>query len=104
MKREKIIRKIKNTIEQYGTFYIGEVNGSEGIIVNEMGDLIALAEYFNGTTIELNVYDMNSISCDEIHTYELTYDALPKHILEEILFLVDLYETDNEKTFKRTQN
>ena len=69
-----------------------------------MGNLVAVAEYFNGTTIEVNIYDANSFSSDPIDDYELTYEELDKEILEQILFVAELYEADQEKTLKRISN
>jgi len=104
MQKRTIIKHIKRIIENYGTFNIGEVEGADGICVNEMGNLVALAEYFNGTTIEVNVYDPNSFSSDPISDYELTYEDLSKDTLQEILYLAELYEVDQEKTLKRCAN
>jgi len=101
MQKRTIIKRIKSIIENYGTFNIGEVEGADGICVNEMGNLVALAEYFNGTTIEVNVFDPNSFSSDPIDDYELTYEELDKDTLEQILFIAELFETDQEKTIKR---
>ena len=104
MQKRTIIKRIKTIIEKHETFSIGEVEGADGICVNEMGNLVALAEYFNGTTIEVNVFDPNSFSSDAIDSYELTYEELSKEILEEILFVAELFETDQEKTLKRCAN
>ena len=104
MQKKTIIKRIKSIIENYGTFNIGEVEGADGICVNEMGNLVALAEYFNGTTIEVNVYDPNSFSSDPISDYELKYEELSKEILEHILIIAEEYETDQEKTLKRISN
>ena len=101
MQKRTIIKNIKSIIETHGTFNIGEVEGAEGICVNVMGNLVALAEYFNGTTIEVNIYDADSFSSDPIDDYELTYDELDKDTLEQILFIAELFETDQEKTIKR---
>jgi len=104
MQKRTIIKRIKSIIEKHETFSIGEVEGADGICVNEMGGLVALAEYFNGTTIEVNVYDADSFSSDPIDDYELTYEELSKDTLEEILFVAELFETDQEKTLKRCAN
>jgi hypothetical protein len=101
MQKRTIIKRIKSIIEKHETFSIGEVEGADGICVNEMGGLVALVEYFNGTTIEVNVYDPNSFSSDPISDYELTYEELDKDTLEQILFIAELFETDQEKTIKR---
>jgi hypothetical protein len=104
MQKKKIIKRIKSIIENYGTFNIGEVVGADGICVNEMGNLVALVEYFNGTTVEVEVYETSSFSSDSISSYELTYEELDKDTLEQILFIAELFETDQEKTLKRISN
>ena len=104
MQKRTIIKRIKTIIDNYGSFSIGEVEGADGICVNEMGSLVSLAEYFNGTTIDVNIYEPSSFSSDEIDSYELTYEELSKEVLEEILFVAELYETDQEKTLKRISN
>jgi len=104
MQKKTIIKRIKSIIEKHETFSIGEVDGADGICVNEIGNLVALAEYFNGTTIEVNVFDPNSFSSDPISDYELTYEDLSKDTLQEILYLAELYEVDQEKTLKRCAN
>ena len=101
MEKQEIINKIQSIIEKYGTFHIGEVDGANGICVNEMGKFVGLAEYFNRTSVEVKVYEPESFSSDEIDSYELIYDDLTIDVLEEILFVAELYETDQEKTLKR---
>ena len=101
MEKQEIINKIQSIIEKYGTFHIGEVDGANGICVNEMGKFVGLAEYFNRTSVEVKVYEPESFSSDEIDSYELNYIDLTIEVLEEILFVADLYETDQEKTLKR---
>ncbi len=104
MQNRTIIKRIKNIILNYGTFNIGEVDGADGICVNEMGNLVALAEYFNLDFVEIQVYEPSSFSSDPISDYELTYEELSKETLEQILFVAELYETDQEKTIKRCAN
>ena len=104
MQKKTIIKRIKSIIEKHETFSIGEVDGADGICINGMGNLVALVEYFNGTTVEVNIYDANSFSSDPIDDYELTYEELSKETLEEILFVAELFETDQEKTLKRISN
>ena len=101
MEKQEIINKIQSIIEKYGTFHIGEVDGANGICVDSMGKFVGLAEYFNSTVIEVNVYEPESFSSDEVDSYELIYDDLTIDVLKEILFVAELYETDQEKTLKR---
>jgi hypothetical protein len=104
MQKKTIIKRIKSIIEKHDSFSIGEVYGADGICINEMGTYVGLAEYFNDTTIEVNVYETDSFSSDPIDDYELTYEELSKETLEEILFVAEMYETDQEKTLKRISN
>jgi hypothetical protein len=104
MQKRTIIKRIKSIIEKHDSFSIGEVFGADGICVSEMGNFVGLAEYFNDTTIEVNVYEPNSFSSDPIDDYELTYEELSKDTLEQILFVAEMYETDQEKTLKRMSN
>ena len=104
MEKIEIIARIKSIIEKHGTFSIGEVDSANSVLVNEMGNLVALGEYFNSTTVEISVYNASSFSSDEIDSYELTYEELPKEVLEEILFAAEIFETDSEKTLKRISN
>jgi hypothetical protein len=97
MEKLEIIARIKSIIEKYGTFSIGEVDSANSILVNEMGNLVALGEYFNSTTVEISVYNASSFSSDEIDSYELTYEELPKEVLEEILFAAEIFETEQEE-------
>jgi hypothetical protein len=107
MEKEQIIEEIKGIIENYGSFGSDEVEqagGSYSPCVNEMGNLVALAECFNSTAIAVNIYDPTSFSSDPIDDYDLTYEELDKDTLEQILFIAELFETDQEKTLKRISN
>ena len=104
MQKKTIIKRIKRIIENYGIFNIGEVDGADGICVNVMGNFVALAEYFNLDFVEINVYKPCGFSSDSYGSYELKYEELEKETLEQILFVADLYETDQEKTLKRCSN
>lgn len=104
MQKRTIIKYIKKIISEFGGFSIGEVEGADGICVQEMGNFVALAEEFNGDNIEVNVYEPDSFSSDPIDDYTLTYEELDKSVLEEILFLCEHYEADQLKTEKRISN
>lgn len=104
MQKKTIIKRIKSIIENYGSFNLFEVDGADGICVNEMGNLVALVEDFNSESVGVYVYNPDSFSSDPIDDYELTYEELSKDVLESILFVAELYETDQEKTLKRCAN
>jgi hypothetical protein len=100
MEKEQIIEEIKKIIVEVGGFGIGEVE-EDGIsyspCVNEMGNLVALAEEFNLNEVEVNVYNPNSFSSDPIDDYTLTYEELDKDVLEEILALCEQYKESQEE-------
>lgn len=104
MKKKKLIKEIKKILKECGTFGIGEVDYGNSITINEMGDLMALGEYFNYHTIDVRVYDIHSSDNDSIEEYEVAYEDLPKDVLEEILILAEQYEVGQMKTKKRISN
>jgi len=108
MQKRTIIKKIKAIINEWGSFGSGEVEGSMGETyspcVSSMGNLVALAEYFNLNEVEVNVYDPNSFSSDPIDDYTVTYEELSKDVLEEILDIAEAYDVDQYKTLKRISN
>ena len=68
MKKGSAVKRIKSIIKDYGAFNIGEVEGADGICVNEMGGLVALAEGF-GDKVTVEVYQPSGFSSDSIETY-----------------------------------
>ena len=104
MQKRSIIRKIKEIILNYGTFDIFEAEGADGVCVNEMGHIVALAEYFNHNCVEVKIYDPTSFTSDPIGDYEMKYEELSKEVLQAILDVALIYEADQEKTIKRCAN
>lgn len=89
------IKDIKEIITQYGSFGSGEVEiGGEtsSPLINEMGGLVALAEYFKESEIDVNVYEPASMSSDSMHSYTITYEELDEETLVKILELAQAYE------------
>ena len=101
MQKRSIEKKIKKIINEWGSFHLGEVEGAEGICVNQMGGLIAVAEHFDNNSVEINVYDTHSSNCNEIETYEEYYSDLSKEVLEAILYIAEMWEAESIKTEKR---
>jgi hypothetical protein len=104
MQKRTIIKKIKSIIADYGTFNIQEVENCNGVVVNEMGKLVSLAEAFTHTGVEVAVYEPSGFSSDGSDEHEILYEDLSKEILEELLVIAELYEVDQEKTVKRCSN
>jgi hypothetical protein len=97
MQKRTIIKRIKSIISEYGSFSVAEVEGESSPLINSMGkDSYVLAERFDSSVT--GVTYVHETETDE-NKYE--YEDLSKDTLEEILYLAELYETDQEKTIKR---
>jgi hypothetical protein len=100
MQKRTIIKSIKRIIELHGEFCVADMEAESSPIINSFGkDNIVLAERF-GKTVTGVTY-VHDTETDE-NDYE--YDELSKDTLEEILYLAELFETDQEKTLKRCAN
>ena len=97
MEKENIIKKIKTIIELYGSFGIGEVQSDCAPLINEMGNLVALGEYFD---YNVTVYIYDPFISDAIDSYEIAYEQLSIEVLKEILELAEQYEVNQEETLK----
>lgn len=99
MKKEEIILAIKNIILNYGSFGSGEIEvGGEttSIYINEMGGLVALAEYFKEDSADVEVYEPASMSSDSMHSYSLIYEEMTEETLMKILELAQEYQKSQE--------
>ena len=84
MKKADLIARIKEVIKAYGDFSVSDVEADYSPCVNTMGNLVALAEGFTPTMVEINVYEPEGFSSDSMQTYTLEYNELTKEILQEI--------------------
>ena len=103
--KEDLINYIKNILKTYGCFNLGELDeNNDGVYINEMGTLVALAEYFTEDYAEVNVYKPASISSDAIETYETDYEDLSVDVLQEILYKCQTWEAQSIRDEKRVTN
>ena len=104
--KEDLINYIKNILKTYGCFSIGEldVDSHGGVCVNDMGPLVALAEYFTEDYTEINIYNPSSFSSDPIEDYEEKYEKLSEDVLQEILTLCQYWEAQSIRDEKRISN
>ena len=100
-RKTELIEKIKAIITNWGEFGVGEVDGVDGICLNEMGGLVALAENFTYDGVGVEIYNPSGFSSDSVDSYTEEYENLTEEQLEEILTLAELYDVDQEKTNKR---
>lgn len=99
MKKADIIKKIKAIIKKWGVFGSGEVEidgETSSPCVNEMGGLIALAEYFNREAVAVEVYEPASMSSDSMHSYTISYEELDTTTLKKILKMAKIYAKNQE--------
>jgi hypothetical protein len=95
MKKADIIKKIKALIKVKGSFSANEIEIDGEVsspCVNEMGGLIALAEYFDKKEVSVEVYEPSSMSSDSMYSYTMKYDELDIASLKKILQLAKKYE------------
>lgn len=100
MKKENIIKKIKEIIAEFGGFGVGEVEADCSPCVGSLGNMISLAEDFNLNGVDVNVYNSSGFSSDPIDDYTLTYEELDRDVLVEILLLCDKFRN---KTYEEQQ-
>lgn len=101
MKKEEIIKKINEIIDNYGSFSIGEVQYETSPCVDEMGSLVALAEGFHKDYAEIEIYNPSGFSSDSLESYDMQYSDMSIELLEEILSISENYAVDMDKTYKR---
>ena len=92
MKKEEIIKKIKEIIAEFGGFGTGEVEADCSPCVGSLGNYVGLAEYFKLDGVEVDVYMPSGFSSDPVDEYTTTYEELDKDVLEEILLLCEKYK------------
>ena len=92
MKKENIIKKIKEIITEFGGFGVGEVEADCSPCVGSLGNYVGLAEEFNLNGVEVNVYMTRGFSSDPEDEYGMTYEELDTDVLEEILLLCEKYK------------
>lgn len=100
-RKTELIEKIKAIITNWGGFSIDEVEGADGVCLNEMGGLVALAENFTYDNVGVEIYNPSGFSSDSMDSYTEEYENLTEEQLEEILVVAELYDVEQEKTHKR---
>ena len=100
MKKQEVIKGIKEVLVNWGEFTIGDVDGEDtSPCIASRGNLVDLAEYFNDTSVGVEVYVPNGFSSDSIDSYDLDYEDLSLDILEEILMIAERYDVQQRNLF-----
>jgi len=101
MKKEKIIRKIKKIIDEWGGVSVNEIKHAECPIWSKYAkEGEALIETFNRGDVGITSY-IKGIMVDE---FDVDYDDLSKDTLNEILTMLEDYKVDMDKTMERCQD
>jgi hypothetical protein len=105
MEKNEIISNITRILSTYGCFSVGELDGeAAGVCTGELGNYVAIAEYFTEDYCEVNVYKPSSFSSDPVDIYDQDYGFLNEDILADILLLCEEWEAICIKTEKRSSN
>lgn len=98
--KKELITEIKEILNQYGHFHIGEVDADcSPCLDNTKGNLTHLIEYFSKGYCEVNVY-CEKTGDDKIDSYYLNYEEITESNLAEILDLCERYkEIQEEENF-----
>ena len=103
--KKNTISYIKKLIKENGSFSISEFDSIASLpAVNEMGNLVALAEHFYEDKVEINIYDAKYSSEQISDSYYLSYEELSEELLAEIEELCDKIDAQNYQTEKRICN
>jgi hypothetical protein len=92
MTKKKLIKLIKSHISTNGVFGIGELDDANSIYIGNLDDIVALAEYFTSTHVEVFVYHTASTNCNSIHEYNMNYEDLTIKQLAHVLAACVQYE------------
>jgi hypothetical protein len=89
-----LIVEIKEIIDNYGTFGVGEVEAScSPSVPNQKGNLNHLIEHFNKESVDVEVWSEQL--GESVDDYSLTYEELDVETLEEILELCQAWQEIN---------
>jgi hypothetical protein len=101
MQKRTIIKKIQAIIKEHGDFTTAEINAESSPCVYSKKGRNELCESFNYDKVEVVTYDSND---EEIDSDDVLYEDLKKDVLEEILFLAEIWEAESLQTEKRCSN
>jgi hypothetical protein len=99
MEKQEIIDRIQDVLVKWGEFNIYDIDGEVRPCIASHGNMVDFGEYFNNTSVGIEVYNTKSKSSDAIDSYDLDYEDLDIDVLAEILIIAERYEVQEEKLF-----
>jgi transcription antitermination factor NusA-like protein len=102
-KTEKILR-IKEIIREWGATTTAELEADSSPCISSSGtnkmNVSTLVEEFNLSDVKIVTYNNET----EIAEDNIPYEDLTEDVIDDILYLLEDYDTDNYKTMQRCQN
>ena len=97
--RESMIEQIKRILNKVGSFSMAydAINGENSVIVSQVGDTTCEIFSFNDGSVDCDIY-VNDIETNNVN---YLYEELSDDVLAEVLYLVEIVEVDQDKTYKR---
>ena len=99
-KKQITISKINNIIKNVGEFNITEARYDSSPIVSSCGETQETIDNFYKDFVGATTY----VKGIEYSTRDINYEDLPIEVLEEVLTVVENFETDFNKTMERCRN
>lgn len=100
MEKTELINQIQRIIINFGEFTIADVEADGSPVINSLGNAHIYAEEFGEHKVTAVLY-VNDMETDEDY---ITYEDLSKDVLQEILFLAEIWEAQELQTEKRISN
>ncbi len=102
-KTEKILR-IKEIVREWGATTTAELEADSSPCISSSGtnkmNVSTLVEGFNLNNVKIVTYNNET----EIAEDNIPYENLTEDVIDDILYLLEDYDTDNYKTMQRCQN
>lgn len=98
------ISRIKEIIAEWGATTTAELEADHSPCISSSGtnrmNVSTLVEGFNSNNVKVVTYNNET----EIAEDEIPYEDLSEDVIDDILDLLEDYDTNNEKTYKRCQD
>ncbi len=102
-KTEKILR-IKEIVREWGATTTAELEADSSPCISSSGtnkmNVSTLVKGFNLNNVKIVTYNNET----EIAEDNIPYENLTEDVIDDILYLLEDYDTDNYKTMQRCQN
>jgi len=101
MQKRTIIKKIRTIIEKVGQTNSCEMKLNCFPFINSIGETVSqLAEGFYLNYVKAVTY----ANGEEVEEVDIDYEDLKKDVLEEILFILENYEVEQDKFMESCKN